>query len=78
VEVMKGILGILLLSVVSVGYAQTYVKGYTKSNGTYVAPHYRSNADKNVYNNWSTKGNSNPYTGKSGYKNPYSYGSYRY
>lgn len=49
-------------------YAVVSVKGYYRSNGTYVAPHYRSNPDGNVYNNWSTKGNVNPYTGKAGTK----------
>lgn len=47
-----------------------YVKGYTKKDGTYVAPHYRSAPDGNPYNNWSTKGNVNPHTGQPGYKNP--------
>jgi hypothetical protein len=47
-------------------HAQVYVRGYTKSNGTYVAPHYRSSPDGNFSNNWSTKGNFNPYTGKEG------------
>ncbi|WP_338666813.1 hypothetical protein [Pseudodesulfovibrio methanolicus] len=47
-----------------------YVKGYIRKDGTYVAPHYRSSPDGNPYNNWSTKGNTNPYTGKPGYKNP--------
>jgi hypothetical protein len=64
--------------------AQVYVHGYYKSNGTYVAPHYRSAPDGNPYNNWSTVGNVNPYTGQEGTKNPYSssgssnrsYGSY--
>ena len=51
--------------------AQVYVQGHTKKDGTYVAPHYRSNPDSNVYNNWSTKGNVNPYTGQAGTKNPY-------
>lgn len=51
--------------------ADTYVNGYTKKNGTYVAPHYRSRPDGNTSNNWSTKGNVNPYTGKAGTKNPY-------
>lgn len=46
------------------------VHGYTKSNGTYVAPHYRSAPDGNVYNNWSTVGNVNPYTGQPGRKLP--------
>src|SRR4051794_14410817 len=56
--------------------AQTYVHGYTKSNGTYVAPHYRSSPDNSLYNNYSTRGNVNPYTGKVGTKDPYSsYGS---
>lgn len=45
-------------------FADVYVKGYTKSNGTYVAPHYRSSPDGNPYNNWSYPGNTNPYTGK--------------
>lgn len=55
--------------------AQTYVHGYTTSKGTYVAPHYRSAPDSSRLNNWSTKGNYNPYTGKSGTENPYSFGS---
>ena len=50
--------------------ADVHVKGYFKSNGSYVAPHYRSNPDATPYNNWSTKGNINPYTGKEGYKDP--------
>ncbi len=54
--------------------ADTYVSGYTRSNGTYVAPHYRSDADSSFNNNWSTQGNTNPYTGQAGYKTP-SYGS---
>lgn len=47
-----------------------HVNGYTKKNGTYVAPHYRSHPDKSYNNNWSVKGNVNPYTGKPGTKNP--------
>ncbi|WP_010598958.1 hypothetical protein [Rickettsiella massiliensis] len=31
-------------------------------------PHYRSNPDGNFNNNWSTKGNINPYTGEWGTK----------
>lgn len=44
------------------------VKGYTKKDGTYVAPHYRSAPDGDTSNNWSTKGNVNPYTGQEGTK----------
>lgn len=46
----------------------TGVQGYSRSNGTYVAPHQRSMPDNSLNNNWSTKGNTNPYTGTSGAK----------
>ncbi len=51
--------------------AQVYVDGYTRQDGTYVAPHYRSAPDGNVFNNYSTQGNINPYTGQMGTVNPY-------
>lgn len=49
------------------------VKGYTKKNGAYVQPHYRSSPNRSKFDNWSTKGNYNPYTGKKGTVNPYKY-----
>lgn len=49
-------------------FAQVKVRGYTKKDGTYVAPHYRSNPNSTKLDNWSTKGNINPYTGKAGTK----------
>ena len=56
-------------------FADTYVRGYTKQNGTYVEPHYRSSPNGTTLDNYSTKGNVNPYTGKEGTVNPtiYSY-----
>ncbi len=42
--------------------------GYTKSNGTYVAPSHATNPNSAKADNWSTKGNVNPYTGKAGTK----------
>lgn len=42
--------------------------GYTKSNGTYVAPSHATNPNGTKSDNWSTKGNVNPYTGKEGTK----------
>ena len=54
----------------------TYVNGYFKSNGTYVAPHYRTSPDATKNNNWSTKGNINPYTGKKGTVSRYKTNSY--
>lgn len=70
---MKKIITMTLLSIIfTVGAAQvlayTRVKGYTKGNGTYVAPHYKSNSNSYKYDNWSTSGNSNPFTGKKGYR----------
>jgi hypothetical protein len=62
---------VLFFGLSSVAEARTRVHGYTRKNGTYVAPHYRSNRDHSKLNNWSSKGNSNPYTGKKGYKNYY-------
>jgi hypothetical protein len=47
-----------------------HVSGHTTKNGTYVQPHYRTAPDHTKLNNWSTKGNTNPYTGKVGTKNP--------
>jgi hypothetical protein len=47
-----------------------YVNGYYRRNGTYVKGHYRTNPDNSFYNNWSTKGNVNPYTGKVGTRRP--------
>ena len=47
-------------------FADVYVRGHFRSNGTYVQPHYRSNPDGNFSNNWSTYPNVNPYTGEMG------------
>jgi hypothetical protein len=44
------------------------VRGYSTKRGTNVAPHRQSNADSTQRNNWSTKGNTNPDTGRAGRK----------
>ncbi|MBC8481986.1 MAG: hypothetical protein H8D47_04895 [Planctomycetes bacterium] len=46
--------------------AAVRVRGHYRSNGTYVQQHYRSNPDGIRSNNWSSSGNTNPYTGKVG------------
>ena len=46
--------------------SDVYVKSYVKSNGTVVEGHMRSAPDKSAGNNFSTKGNVNPYTGEAG------------
>jgi hypothetical protein len=62
------LIAIMSLSFMSSASARVYVHGYTKKNGTYVAPHYRSDPDHSFNNNWSTKGNTNPTNGKKGSK----------
>ena len=44
------------------------VRPHVRKDGTYVEPHRRSTPDARIENNWSTKPNVNPYTGKSGTK----------
>lgn len=48
------------------------VRGYYKpSTGTYVAPAYRTSPNRTKLDNYSTRGNYNPYTGKTGTKSYY-------
>lgn len=47
------------------------VKGRVTKNGTYVAPHRATNPNRTKADNWSTRGNVNPYTGKAGTQSPY-------
>jgi len=72
----KLLFSIALLAISSLipAHAQdVFVQGYIKRDGTYVQPHYRTRPDGNPWNNYSTYGNINPYTGQRGYKRP-SYG----
>lgn len=64
----------LVLFTVEKVHASSRVGGYSRRNGSYVAPHYRSTPNYSKWDNWSTKGNYNPYTGKKGYVNPYKFG----
>jgi hypothetical protein len=66
-----GALAALLIFPVG-GYARgdIHVHGYFRSNGTYVQPYYRSAPDHSYNNNWSTRPNINPYTGKEGTHQP--------
>lgn len=65
---MKKILLLLLLFLPIVVSAQKYVKGYYRKDGTYVQGYYRSERNNTNCDNWSTKGNINPYTGNKGTK----------
>jgi hypothetical protein len=67
IRTIRIFLALLLAALLcSTAAAQVKVRGYTRKDGTYVRPHVRSNPDGNFANNWSTKGNINPYTGKTG------------
>jgi hypothetical protein len=50
--------------------AVEHVRGHIRKDGKYIAPHNRTTANSTQRDNWSSKGNTNPYTGKSGHKNP--------
>ena len=63
----------------TVNYNTTTVSGYTRSNGTYVQSHVRTMPNNTNWDNFSTKGNSNPFTGSTGYRaRDYSSGAYNY
>lgn len=70
---MKLLLAVVLLATVATASAQVHVRGYTKKDGTYVAPHERTAPNNTTLDNYSTKGNLNPYTGKLGTKDPSPY-----
>lgn len=68
---MKIALGLLICVLAAPAWAAQYVKPYVKKDGTYVQGHYRSAPDGNRFNNYSSEGNYNPYTGQRGYVDPY-------
>lgn len=57
---------IAMVFTVSAGFTDTYVNGYYRKDGTYVNGHHRSSSNGTVTDNYSFKGNTNPYTGKTG------------
>ena len=67
---ISAVLGLVFAA--ATAFADVYVRGYYRSDGTYVQPHYRSSPNSTPLDNWSTRGNINPYTGKRGTRNPYS------
>lgn len=63
---------LLLISAGSAEAKTVKVKSYYKpSTGAYVMPSYRTSPNKTKLDNYSTKGNYNPYSGKKGTVNPY-------
>jgi hypothetical protein len=70
----------LFFASIGVASAQSYgygsnpyshpTRGYTNQNGTYVQPHYQTNPNSTQYDNYGTRGNYNPYTGRTGTRTP--------
>jgi hypothetical protein len=71
IKIRLFLIAIILLVQFSASIAQVPVNGYYRKNGTYVQPHYRSSPNSTKMDNWSTKGNVNPYTGEKGTKKVY-------
>lgn len=47
-----------------------YVQPHYRSNGTYVEGYQATNPNRNQYDNYSSQGNVNPYTGQQGPRAP--------
>ena len=47
-------------------YAEQYVDGYYRADGTYALPYVRSDSNSTNLDNYSTQGNTNPYSGSDG------------
>lgn len=68
------ILSLIVLFFTSIAFAKDiHVRGHTRKDGTYVKPHIRSSPNRFKEDNYSTKGNINPYTGEKGSVDPYKY-----
>lgn len=44
--------------------------GHVTRQGAYVPPSYTTRPDSSRFNNYLTRGNSNPFTGQRGYRSP--------
>lgn len=63
----------------TVNYNTTTVSGYSRRNGTYVDSYVRTMPNSTNWDNFSTSGSTNPYTGSTGYRaRDYSSGAYNY
>ncbi|ACH38764.1 hypothetical protein Gbem_1748 [Citrifermentans bemidjiense Bem] len=67
---MKSLVALLLLLVATSAFADQYVNGYTRKDGTYVNGYTRSSPDSSYNNNYNVRGNTNPYTGSEGTASP--------
>jgi hypothetical protein len=73
--VVLALLGCLALT----SFADEYVNGYFKKDGTYVQGYFKSSPNTTNIDNYSTQGNVNPRTGTQGTRAPdYSPQAYNY
>ncbi|MFQ6599843.1 SH3 domain-containing protein [Flavobacterium sp. C3NV] len=72
---MKNIYCLFLFMFTLNSYPQVNVKGYYRSNGTYVQPHQRTAPNSTITDNYSYPGNYNPNTSydNSSYRSNYNY-----
>jgi hypothetical protein len=69
---VAGLAVLLSLTWTTLTFARdVFVRPYVRQDGTYVQPHFRTAPDHNIYNNYSTSPNINPYTGQQGTVNPW-------
>ena len=62
----KVLLGLAALLLVDAAFADNYTRPYTRRDGTQVPGHYSSEPNQQRYDNYSGRGNTNPYTGERG------------
>ena len=60
----------LLVAMLPAYAADHAVRGHVKKDGTYVAPSRATNPNRTQRDNYSSKPNVNPYTGKQGTRMP--------
>lgn len=68
---MKSTILFAVLCALSIGASASgshAIRGHVTKKGTYVAPSHASNPNKSTRDNYSHKGNVNPYSGKAGKK----------
>lgn len=60
------VFAIAALAFCTAALADETVRGYTRRDGTVVAPYHRTEPNQYRHDNYSSQGNTNPYTGRQG------------
>ena len=63
--------GLFLTASAAQAQSTVAVRGHVNKDGTYVAPHVRTAPNETRTDNWTSRPNVNPYTGKAGTRDPY-------